>query len=91
MTDDPVPVAAPEPAPGPGRPGKEKAAIPIPVLAGVIFVAVVLAVLFLLSGRQQAPVSPQPLTEDALAYSTQVLLTDLRMGAEANFLGQEVV
>lgn len=91
MADDPVPMAAPEPAPGPGRPGKEKTAIPIPVLAGVIFVAVVLAILFLLSSRQQAPQPPQPLTEDALAYSSQVLLTDLRMSAEANFLGQEVV
>ena len=61
------------------------------MLAGVIFVAVVLAVLILLSVRQQAPEPPQPLTEDALAYSSQVLLTDLRMSAEANFLGQEVV
>lgn len=91
MADDPVPMAAPEPAPGPGKPGKEKTAIPIPVLAGVIFVAVVLAVLFLLSSRQQAPEPPQPLSEDALAYSSQVLLTDLRMSAEANFLGQEIV
>ena len=91
MADDPVPMAAPEPAPGPGKPGKEKTAIPIPVLAGVIFVAAVLAVLFLLSSRQQAPEPPQPLTEDALAYSSQVLLTDLRMSAEANFLGQEIV
>ncbi len=91
MADDPVPVAVPEPAPGPGKPSREKTAIPIPVLAGVIFVAVVLAVLFLLSGRQQAPEPPQPLTEEALAYSSQVLLTDMRMSAEANFLGQEIV
>ena len=89
MPDDPIPMAAP--APDPGKPSKNKTAIPIPVLAGVIFLAVVLAVLFLLSGRQQAPEPPQPLTEDALAYSAQVLLTDLRMSAEANFLGQEVV
>ena len=53
--------------------------------------AVVLAVIFLLSSRQQAPESLQPLTEDALAYSSRVLLTDLRMSAEANFLGQEIV
>ena len=91
MSDDPIPVAAPEPTPGPGKPGKEKAAIPIPVLAGVIFGAIVLAVLFLLSGRQQAPEPPQPLSEEALAYSAQVLLTDMRMSAEANFLGQEIV
>lgn len=91
MPEDPVPMAAPEAAPGPSNPGKEKAAISIPVLAGIIFVAVVLSVLFLLSGRQQAPEPPQPLSEDALAYSSQVLLTDLRMSAEANFLGQEVV
>ena len=91
MADDPVPIAAPEPAPDPGKTGKEKAAIAIPVLGGGIFAALVVIALFLLSGRQQATEPPQPLTEDALAYASQVSLTELRMSAEANFLGQEVV
>ena len=91
MPDHTVPASDPTPAPGQGTPGKENPSIPVPVLAGVIFVAVVLAVIFLLSSRQQAPEPLQPLTEDALAYSSRVLLTDLRMSAEANFLGQKVV
>ena len=91
MPDHPIRASDPAPVPGQDTPGKENSSIPVPVLAGGIFVAVVLAVIFFLSSRQQAPEPLQPLTEDALAYSSQVLLTDLRMSAEANFLGQEVV
>lgn len=85
MTEEPV---ATSPPPGPGG-REEKRAIPLGIVAGLMFAAVILIGLSLLSRRRESP--PPPPTQEDLAYAAQLELSDLRLTAEENFLGQTVV
>ena len=86
MTEEPV---ATSPPPGPGS-REAKRAIPSGIVAGLMFAAVILIGLYLLSRRQERPTLPPPTQED-IAYAAQLELSDLRLTAEENFLGQQVV
>jgi len=67
---------------------------PVGVIGGICFLAVVVAVLLLFSGKnggapgQVAPSNPSDATP---GYAPQVSFSELRLSAEENFLGQQVV
>ena len=80
--------------PAPAEPGErreEKPGLPVGVIAGAVFCAVVLAALFLLlriqSERSGLPAPPP----DVEAYLAHLAVGELQMSAEENFLGQQVV
>lgn len=86
MTEEPV---AASPSGDSARVGEAKHAIP--AVAGAVFVAAILMGLFLLSRRQQSPQASPPPSQEDIAYAAQLELSDLRLSAEENFLGQQVV
>jgi hypothetical protein len=76
---------------GPAERREEKPGLPVGVIAGAVFCAVVLAGLFLLSRMQSQPDGPPPITPELEAYLPHLAVGELRMSAEENFLGQQVV
>ena len=86
MPEEPARAASPEGA----IDNLRKPLLPVPVLVAGIFAAAVLAGLLWLT-RRPAPPPPPPPTEEALAYLSQLEVTDPRLSAEGNFLGQDVI
>jgi hypothetical protein len=67
---------------------------PIGVIGGVCFLAIVVAALFLLSGKNAGTPGQTSSTNSpdaAVGYAPQVTFSDLHLSAEENFLGQQVV
>ena len=87
MTEEP---STPVPA-GPSERREEKPGLPVGVIAGAVFCAAVLAGLFLLIRTQSNPAGPPPITPELEAYLPHLAVGELRMSAEENFLGQQVV
>jgi hypothetical protein len=77
----------------PNQERKEKR-YPIGVIGGICFLAMVVVALLLLSGKNARPpgqaASPNP-SDAASGYAPQVAFSDLRLSAEENFIGQQVV
>jgi hypothetical protein len=68
---------------------EEKRELPAGVIAGVVFMAAVLAGVYFVIEQQSDP-SPQPApTQEAEAYLPNLGMADLRLSAEENFLGQQ--
>lgn len=86
MAEEPVSSTSPEPA----EQADERPLLPVPVLAAAIFAAAALAGLFWLTRRPAAP-PPSPPSQEALAYLSQLGVSELHLSAEGNFLGQDVV
>lgn len=76
---------------GPTEHREEKPGLPVGVIAGVVFCAAVLAGLFLLIRTQSNPAGPPPIAPEVEAYLPHLAVGELRMSAEENFLGQQVV
>ena len=86
MADDPTAALSPK------KEHKENR-YPVGVIAGFCFLAIVVAALLLLSGRNAAPAqtsssNPSDITAD---YASQISFSDLHLSAEENFIGQQVV
>jgi hypothetical protein len=87
MADDPTSTLSPNEE-------RKERRYPIGVIGGVCFLAIVMVVLLLFSGKNAAPPgqasSTNPL-DAAPAYAPQVAFSGLHLSAEENFLGQQVV
>ena len=68
---------------------EEKRELPAGVIAGVVFIAAVLAGLYFVIERQSEPVVRPAPTEEAEAYLAHLGMSDLSLSAEDNFLGQQ--
>ena len=69
---------------------EEKRELPVGVIAGVVFVAAVLAgVYFVVEQQSERAAQPAP-TQEAEAYLPHLAMADLRLSAEENFLQQQV-
>ena len=87
MANDPTTTLSPNEERGEKR-------YPIGVIAGVVFLAVVVAALVLLSGKNggtPGPAAPTNPSDAAVNYAQQVSFSELHLSAEENFLGQQVV
>lgn len=71
--------------------GREKRTILTGIVAGGVFVAAVLIGLLLLSRSRESSQPPPPPSQEDIAYTSQLELSELRLSAEENFLGQQVV
>ncbi|MGH9786707.1 MAG: DUF2393 family protein [Terriglobia bacterium] len=87
MTEEPG-TSAPA---GPTERREERPGLPVGVIAGAVFCAVVLAGLFLLIRMQSDPPGPPPIAPEVEAYLPHLAVGELRLSAEENFLGQQVV
>ena len=87
MAEEPL-TAAP---PGPSNYQEGKRSLPVGVLVALAFVAVVLLGLYLLVARQSSTTRPADPSQEAVAYAERLSVAELRMSAEENFLGQQVV
>lgn len=86
MADEPI-TSVPA---GSGEHREEKPGLPVGVIAGAVFVAVVLVGLFLLTRIQSGPAGPAPIPPEVEAYLPHLAVGELRMSAEENFIGQQV-
>jgi len=75
----------------PGENREEKPSLPVGVITALAFGAVVLVGLYVLVARQSGSQTLTGPSRDAVAYAEQLSVAELRMSAEENFLGQEVV
>jgi hypothetical protein len=78
----------------PGQEGHRKPYHPFALIGGLMLVAAAVVGIVLLGSRQgptETRLPPQDLAEEALTYASQTTLSDLRLSAEENFLGQQVV
>ena len=69
---------------------EEKRELPAGVIAGVVFMAAVLAGMYFVIERQSEPAAQPAPTQEAEAYLPNLGMADLRLSAEENFLGQQV-
>lgn len=76
--------------PGSERIKEEKCAVPFAGVTGLIFAGAALAGMLLLSSCQKSP-DLQATPKEDQAYASQMKPSDLRLSAEENFLGQQVV
>jgi len=67
-----------------------KPGLPAGVIAGVAFMAAVLAGLYFVIQRQSQPEAPPAPSPEAEAYLENLAVADLHMSAEENFLQQQV-
>ena len=77
----------------PKEEGDEKR-YPVGIIAGIAFLAVVIAALLFISGKSAAPTgqaSSAKSPDAAPAYASQIKFSNLHLSAEENFLGQQVV
>lgn len=75
--------------PGPPAPPEEKRGLPVGIIAGVVFAAVVLAGLYYVIGQQSKPAVLSQPSQEAQEYLSKLGMQDLRLSAEENFLGQQ--
>ena len=87
MAEEPVTTAPP----GPSKNQEEKRALPVGVITALAFGAVVLVGLYVLVVRQSGSQTPTGPSQDAVTYAEQLSVAELRMSAEENFLGQQVI
>ena len=87
MAEEPVTTVPP----GPSSNQEEKRTLPVGVITALAFGAVVLVGLYLLVGRQSGSGEQSEPSAEAAAYAEQLSVGELRMSAEENFLGQQVV
>ena len=87
MAEEPITTTPP----GPSKSIEEKRSLPAGVIAALAFGAVVLVGLYLLIGRQSGSGEQSGPSPEAVAYAAQLSVAELRMSAEENFLGQQVV
>lgn len=87
MAEEPVTTLPSEP----GQSQDEKRSLPVGVIVALAFVAVVLVGVYLLVGRQSGSSAPGEPSQQAVAYADQLSVGELRMSAEENFLGQQVI
>ena len=87
MAEEPSTAVPAEPA----EQRKEKPGLPVGMIAGAVFCAAVLAGLFLLVRMQSSPSGSARIAPEVEAYLPHLAVGELRMSAEENFLGQQVV
>jgi hypothetical protein len=69
---------------------QEKQRVPAGVIAGVAFMAAVLALLYFVVQQQSQPEAPPAPSPEAEEYLAKLAVADLRMSAEENFLQQQL-
>lgn len=69
---------------------QEKRELPAGVIAGVVFMAAVLAGVYFVIEQQSEPATQPAPTPEAEAYLPNLGMADLRLSAEENFLRQQV-
>ena len=68
---------------------EEKHELPVGLIAGVVFmVAVLTGLYFVIQQQSEPPPRPAP-TEEAEAYLPNLIMENLQLSAEENFLGQQ--
>jgi hypothetical protein len=84
MSEEHIPFVAADPAASP------KQFPSTAIIAGGIFLTILLAVIYWMSHRPPAPPPPPPSAE-SLAYLPQIALTDFHMSAADNLIGSNLI
>ena len=69
---------------------EENRGAPTGVIAGAVFMAVVLAGMYFVAEQQSRQEAPSAPSQEAENYLANLAMADLRLSAEENFLGQQV-
>jgi hypothetical protein len=78
------------PAPFNEMPGSRKLSLSVPVVAGSVFGALVLAGLFWVVGRPPPPAPPEP-SEESLEYLSNVSVSDFYLSVADNMVGSVIL